>query len=345
MVKCDVCKNYLLGIFYQGYKCEVCPCMAHKDCLLKTSICTATTQPPSPRTAQSFSKSRSSSQTHPVSLERSMSSVTKQSVNTVRAIHKYEGRPAPPELPFLKFSVGDLIQVTDDDDEDFWRGFILNSSSKDEGYFPKSYVKVCDSSESLCNSTKAMKLEDYPWYAPVDRSMADLILNRIPNQPSQTIFMVRCRQEGGYAVSIKYSGVVDHIRVNVNSFDQLNASQLSGSLASATQLYSIDQRNFSSVVNLVTFYCNQTLKENFPQLDTTLGKAYREALPAPISFALAVHDYNPMANPHNNGEQIELKRGAKYSVLNKELNGWWRVFNSDGLIGYAPGGYLQEVRK
>jgi len=35
--------------------------------------------------------------------------------------------------------------------------------------------------------------------------------------------------------------------------------------------YSIDQRNFSSVVSLVKFYCQNTLKENFPQLETTLG--------------------------------------------------------------------------
>ena len=109
--------------------------------------------------------------------------------------------------------------------------------------------------------------------------------------------------------------------------------------------YSIDQRNFSSVINLVKYYSQNTLKENFPQLETTLGFPYRLALPNHIGVANAIHDYNPLTNPNNTGEQIELKRANKYFIINKEQNGWWRVFNSDGLIGYAPGGYLQETVK
>ena len=63
-----------------------------------------------------------------------------------------------------------------------------------------------------------------------------------------------------------------------------------------------------------------------------------------MSMAIAMHDYDPMTNPNNTGEQIELRTFCQYFILNKELNGWWRVYNSDGLIGYAPGGYLQETR-
>jgi hypothetical protein len=71
---------------------------------------------------------------------------------------------------------------------------------------------------------------------------------------------------------------------------------------------------------------------------------YREALPTPMNIATAMHDYDPLTNPNNTGEQIELRTGCTYFILNKEPNGWWRVYNSDGLIGYAPGGYLQEAR-
>ncbi len=63
-----------------------------------------------------------------------------------------------------------------------------------------------------------------------------------------------------------------------------------------------------------------------------------------MSVAIAMHDYDPNTNPNNTGEQIELRVLCQYFILNKELNGWWRVYNSDGLIGYAPGGYLQESR-
>lgn len=58
-------------------------------------------------------------------------------------------------------------------------------------------------------------LDDYPWYSPVDRSLAELILSRLTHDPAQTLFMVRRRQEGGYAISIKYNGAVDHIKINL----------------------------------------------------------------------------------------------------------------------------------
>ena len=195
-----------------------------------------------------------------------------------------------------------------------------------------------------------MNLEELPWFAPVDRLTADTILSRIPNHESLTLFMVRCRQEGGYAISIKYKGMVDHIKINVNFLNDPamlhDANSEANAAACALQpVYSIDQQhNFNSILALVNYYSQNILKDNFPQLDTTLGVAYREALPQPIDFAFAMHDYNPIINPNNTGEQIELKRLHKYFILNKEVNGWWRVFNQDGLIGYVPGSYLRESK-
>ena len=388
MATCVVCKHFLLGIFYQGYRCDLCAQVAHKDCLLKTSLCTvAAATPTHIVNPQQFSSSGKNNlrinsmsalhQTAPkITLERSVSicsaSSSKQSSPSfcVRAIYKYDGRPPPPEFPILMFNEGDLIQVTDEDDDYWWKGYLIKSKrspgqhlTKEEGYFPSSYVKqyAGDSSSSLPNSLTAKNnLDEYSWFAPVDRNTADLILNRIQNFPSQTLFMVRCRQEGGYAISIKCNGLVDHIKINVTYLDPignslalnlqqnlnfLNSAHLNHEInTNASAFYSIDQRNFSSVINLVKFYCQNTLKENFPQLETTLGTPYRDALPTPISVAIAMHDYDPLTNPNNTGEQIELKTLSKYFILNKEPNGWWRVYNSDGLIGYAPGGYLQETK-
>lgn len=391
MVLCSVCKKYLLGIFYQGYKCELCSQIAHKDCLLKTSMCTVGTHSPAIHLGnnQTFKNSSKSSRINSMSslhshlssditIGRSMSTCSASSSKQlqqsicVRAIYRYDGRPDPPELPVLIFNEGDLIQVTDDDDDYWWKGYLIKSKklqlqnlTKEEGYFPSSYVKMYSNemkknSISVNNQNKN-NLEEYLWFAPVDRNTADLILNRIQNFPAQTLFMVRCRQEGGYAISIKCNGLVDHIKINVtyldslgNTINNLSSSlhhslslNLNGSMnkeTSASVFYSIDQRNFSSVVGLVKFYCQNTLKENFPQLETTLGIPYREALPTPISIAIAMHDYDPLTNPNNTGEQIDLHTLNKYFILNKEPNGWWRVYNSDGLIGYAPGGYLQETR-
>lgn len=95
---------------------------------------------------------------------------------------------------------------------------------------------------------------------------------------------------------------------------------------------------------LVNYYSIHTLKENFPQLDTTLGLPYKQVLPTFVSIAIAQHDYDPQAMPNSTGEQIELVKLQRYYVLNKEANGWWRVFNQDGLIGYVPGSYLLECK-
>jgi len=167
----------------------------------------------------------------------SASSASKQLLQSfcVRAIYRYDGRPDPPELPVLIFNVGDLIQVTDDDDDYWWKGYLIKfkkaqslSITKEEGYFPSSYVKsysgdMRKNSLSVCPASVKNNLEEYSWFAPVDRNTADLILNRIQNFPSQTLFMVRCRQEGGYAVSIKFNGVVDHIKINVTYLDSLGS--------------------------------------------------------------------------------------------------------------------------
>jgi hypothetical protein len=157
--------------------------------------------------------------------------------------------------------------------------------TKEEGYFPSSYVRIytgdAKKSSSLSTISSRNNLEEYSWFAPVDRITADLILNRIQNFPAQTLFMVRCRQEGGYAISIKCNGLVDHIKINVTHLDTLgntlgsrvSSMNLNGTAEPTTSaFYSIDQRNFSSVVGLVKFYCQNTLKENFPQLETTLGE-------------------------------------------------------------------------
>jgi hypothetical protein len=39
LVKCDLCGKYLLGIFYQGYKCEFCEIKCHKECLIGNDSC------------------------------------------------------------------------------------------------------------------------------------------------------------------------------------------------------------------------------------------------------------------------------------------------------------------
>ena len=184
-----------------------------------------------------------------------------------------------------------------------------------------------------------LTLSEHAWFARVDRTLAHLILIRI-NQPlGQTLFMVRCSDDTGYAISIKQSGVVHRIKINVRSGDGASASPIT-----ATTTYSIDeQRAFDSIQSLVAYYSHNALTENFPQLDGTLGTAFRDALPPSVGRALAVHDFTPTAAQMSTSELIELRKNAIYHVVNKQLNDWWRVYNHDGLLGYAPKSYLYEL--
>jgi guanine nucleotide exchange factor VAV len=304
LVNCSICKKYLHGIFYQGYKCEFCSIIAHKSCLTVKSMPACKMQSlrsnnQVPLLTQQLSQQR-------LSLPTPTTVSNQRQPTFAKVLYKYDGRPQCPDTssPILLLNVGDIIHVTDDDDDVWWRGYpapVYSSSTtatqlkqqqKDDfkiGVFPRRNVKLI---------TSDLDLDEYPWFSPVDRNTADLILNRIHHL--STIFMVRFRQDGGYAISIKYNGTVDHIKINATDNIPINLTNTTvstddnGPATSTTinidsQLFSIDQRNFSSIQGLVNFYKQNLLQENFPQLETTLGTAYREALPKPIGQAIAIH--------------------------------------------------------
>ena len=144
LVKCFVCSKYLLGLFYQGYRCVNCSSIAHKDCLTKISVACISANMPNPTMVSPLVANlvlNSIKNKPAVTIERSQSTVSnssRQQSNAnccARAWLKYDGRPEPPEYPILLFNQGDLIQVTDDDDDEWWKGFILNSSklTREEG--------------------------------------------------------------------------------------------------------------------------------------------------------------------------------------------------------------------
>ena len=92
----------------------------------------------------------------------------------------------------------------------------------------KQPVSSSLSSAQASDANLNVNLDDYPWYSPVDRSLAELILGRLSHDPAQTLFMVRRRQEGGFAISIKCNGAIDHIKINlvdINSSSQMIIGQ------------------------------------------------------------------------------------------------------------------------
>jgi guanine nucleotide exchange factor VAV len=351
ILECSVCNKYLLGSFFQGYKCFLCSSVAHMDCLTKVTHACSSKSSSAPSLP-----SKVPPPVLPPTPKPPVTQVSTRPPQIARALFNYNGKPMPSAGPALRFNSGDAIQITDDDDDEWYKGFVVTQGSsinRLEGYFPVSFVEMVrvaitpgpDASQPDRRQTALQKLTDCAWFAPVDRNMADLILTRIPNDPRKTLFMVRYRVEtGGYAISIKHSEThIDHIKINETSRVDSGASSRTSVQASQT-IYSIDQqRNFDSIQSLVNYYSTHSLRDNFPQLDTTLGTPYRLELPMAVGVGTAEYDFNPQDNPNNTGEQIELKKGRKYFVLGKEKNGWWRVYNSEGLIGYVPGSYLNEI--
>ena len=155
-----------------------------------------------------------------------------------KALFKYKGFPKPPSAlkPVLIFDQDEIIQLTDIDDDEWWRGWKLRfngspvdtSLYKEDGYFPRSYVKNID---------QLTELGYYSWYLPgCERDLAIKILYRImPYNSLKTLFMVRSRskKDTGYAISFAYKNKIFHIKINETFFSpgELKPNETGGFLA------------------------------------------------------------------------------------------------------------------
>ena len=351
ILNCSLCKKVLLGVFYQGYKCTKCSSIAHKSCILKFQSCSGSSRTSTAGTSLPF-------RTTPITNTNDGRRLTKFVSYRVRGLYAYQGKPPPPDndLLVLKFKEGDIIQVTDDDDNDWWKGFKIGSSSTSEGCFPRNHVQIIKESSNYSQRIQVLgntvgdtttssvtgrigeleikSIENSSWYVACERESAETILNRVPSTPDSAIFLVRPRNEGGYAISIKFNSKVEHIRIHVLKFVTPEGRE-------SVNVCLVEQIQFPSIQELISHYMANRLEDNFPQLKTTLGIPFRNALPQAISEAIALHDYD--AKRMSTGVEIELVKDREYWVLSKDTMGWWKVYNSDGLIGYAPGNYLREI--
>lgn len=107
---CDVCRKFLRGSFFQGYRCQNTKIVAHKECLEKALEMEG---PPTPLPPRSKEK--------------------------VVAINSYDGFPEPPSGHFaLKFNIDDVIDVIGSCNDPSWA---LGEFNGKRGEFPRSHVK------------------------------------------------------------------------------------------------------------------------------------------------------------------------------------------------------------
>ncbi|XP_055364029.1 guanine nucleotide exchange factor VAV3 isoform X2 [Betta splendens] len=339
ITSCNSCHMLLRGIFYQGYLCSKCGLGAHKECLGRFGCC-GKTDPGSVRTQ---SKDRD------------------PGLPKMLATRNYFGVPSPTSGPPLSIQTGDIIElICADLHSPWWQGRIL--SKKEVGFFPSSAVKPCP-----C-VPKPVDYSSQPWYVlsplcflfrdmnlthraiqvgfsmfaccgrfagPMERLQAEAeLINRVN---STYLVRHRGREFTEYAISIKYNNDVKHIKI----------------LTKEGFFYIAENKKFRSILELIDYYKQHSLREGFRSLDTTLQFPYREPenaamqrfnrsgsnmlTPKVIGVAIARYDFSS-----RDTRELSLQEGDVVKIYTKTgANGWWRG-EVNGRVGWFPSTYVEE---
>nr|XP_005332155.2 proto-oncogene vav [Ictidomys tridecemlineatus] len=311
---CKACQMLLRGTFYQGYRCSRCRAPAHKECLGRV--------PPCGRHGQDCAGTMRKDKLHRRAQDRKRSEL---GLPKMEVFQEYYGLPPPPGAfgPFLRLSPGDIVELTKAEaEQNWWEG--RNTATNEVGWFPCHRVKPYVHGPP-------QDLSVHLWYAgPMERAGAENILtNR-----SDGTFLVRQRVKdtAEFAISIKYNVEVKHIKIMTSE-----------------GLYRITEKKaFRGLVELVEFYQQNSLKDCFKSLDTTLQFPYKEperrAISKPAAgsakyFGTAKARYDFCARDRS---ELSLKEGDIIKILNKRgQQGWWRG-EIYGRVGWFPSNYVEE---
>ena len=229
------------------------------------------------------------------------------------------------EIEEKKFaSISDLINFYMDNN---LRSYFPNENIYLDLPFREAILPPCS---EICDL-----IEKNNWFVKTNRIVAENILSRLPNSFKKPIFLVRPHETGGFRISLMYNTKIQHFRVEI-----LNYSTNGVEKTSTVCLK--DNKQFKNIEELVKYYMRKKLTDVDPQLKTTLGTPYREVLPETISETKALVDYTPTSDAEKSGE-LCLMKNQKYWIVNKIRPEWFKVYNSDGLIGYACAKYLQLI--
>ncbi|KAM3864633.1 proto-oncogene vav [Diretmus argenteus] len=237
---------------------------------------------------------------------------------------EYYGLPPPP-VAFgqpLHLSKGDVIELTRADaDLPWWEG--RNVTVGQMGWFPSRKVQPYRPTPDLSG---------FHWFAGnMDRIAAkNLLMSR-----SDGTFLVRQKDGGEFAVSIKFNMDIRHIKITY-----------------AEGLYRINEKKaFQGLIELIQFYQRNSLKEYFKDVDTTLQTPFKQPeqsdtpnnTPSPggsvRSFGVARARYDFSARDRT---ELSLHEGDTIKIISKKgHNGWWKgeVY---GRVGLFPPNYVDD---
>ncbi|XP_039999040.1 guanine nucleotide exchange factor VAV3-like isoform X1 [Xiphias gladius] len=261
-------------------------------------------------------------------------------------IRDYSGIPHPQCGPPLSIHAGDVIELMFADlHSSWWQGKILATSKI--GFFPSDAVRPCP-----C-VPKPVDYSAQLWFAgPMERYQAEVeLLDR-----GNSTYLVRHRSKEctEYAISIKFNDKIKHIKI----------------LTKDGCFYIAESRLFKTMLDLVEYYKQHSLKEGFSSLDTTLQVPYRELsngnMPRAITKASRVPPGScsfvpPSSSPFwsvfsprlvgiavarydfcsRDTRELSLLQGDIIKIYTKMSSGWWKG-EVDGRVGWFPSTYVEE---
>uniref|UniRef100_A0A8C7YTC5 Osteoclast-stimulating factor 1 n=1 Tax=Oryzias sinensis TaxID=183150 RepID=A0A8C7YTC5_9TELE len=164
--------------------------------------------------------------------------------------------------------------------------------------------------------------EQILWFAGnMDRTAAKNLL--MPR--SDGTFLVRQKDGGEFAISLKLNMDIRHIKITTTD-----------------GLYRINEKKaFKCLTEMIQFYQQNSLKEYFRDVDTTLRTPYKqpEQRGSMKYFGVARARYDFSARDRS---ELSLREGDTIKILSKKShNGWWKgeVY---GRVGLFPSNYVDE---
>nr|XP_046178301.1 guanine nucleotide exchange factor VAV3b isoform X2 [Oncorhynchus gorbuscha] len=263
-------------------------------------------------------------------------------------IRDYCGIPSPQSAPPLTIHAGDIIElICADLHSSWWQGKIL--ATREIGSFPSDAVRPCP-----C-VPKPVDYSAQLWFAgPMERQEATVKL--MDRENSTFLIRHRTRESNEYAISIKFNDDVKHIKI----------------LTKNECFYIAETRLFKTVLDLVDYYKQHSLREGFKSLDTTLQVPFREPSngnnmpqgirhtgsvcppgswgfvppssspfwsvfsPRVVGIALARYDFSS-----RDTRELSLQEGDVVKIYTKMANGWWKG-EVNGRVGWFPSTYVEE---
>uniref|UniRef100_A0A665WZ32 Guanine nucleotide exchange factor VAV3-like n=1 Tax=Echeneis naucrates TaxID=173247 RepID=A0A665WZ32_ECHNA len=268
-------------------------------------------------------------------------------------IRDYSGTPHPQCGPPLSIHVGDVIELMFADlHSSWWQGKILATSKI--GFFPSDAVRPCPCVKMIdCSLTAVVVHGWYRFAGPMERYQAEVEL--LDRGNSTYLVRHRSKESTEYAISIKFNDKIKHIKI----------------LTKDGCFYIAESRLFKTVLDLVEYYKQHSLKEGFSSLDTTLQVPYREISngnmpraitetasgettqtlsfvlpssspfwsvfsPRVVGIAVARYDFSS-----RDTRELSLLQGDIIKIYTKISSGWWKG-EVDGRVGWFPSTYVEE---